>query len=80
VCDMVLSCAVNNPFLCITAMQWKQGCAKAFGRVHRSSDIINEKQELASGRRCDQKLQLRALATMKSRNTFSFAAFFISSG
>jgi hypothetical protein len=28
----------------------------------------------------DQKFQLRALATMKSRNTFSLAAFFISLG
>ena len=27
-----------------------------------------------------QKFQLRALVTMKSRKTFSFAAFFISSG
>jgi hypothetical protein len=29
---------------------------------------------------CIQNVQLRALATMKSRNTFSLAAFFISSG
>lgn len=33
-----------------------------------------------NGGREDQKLQLRAFATMKSRKAFSFAAFFISSG
>src|SRR3546814_14561097 len=60
-CDMVVFCASNNAQMCSPAMHGSQ--------ASRNSDFF-------SCEMVPQNFQLRALETMKSRKTFSLAAFF----